>query len=123
MAPFALEMASSACSPGLGPKRPEQPARRRVEKITTQNARRFIMWCMSEGSLPPFGIPGPRSVPGALKRVLGRFLGRPRPDAQEPAPNAAVVSRAGVAIGRHAGEPATHLEPAEPPRAQRGRLT
>src|SRR4028118_2138716 len=122
MAPFALEMASSACSPGLGPKRPEQPARRRVEKITTQNARRFIMWCMSEGSLPPFGIPGPRSVPGALKRVLGRFLGRPRPAAQEPAPDAAVVSRAGVAIGRHAGEHATLFERAERLAVKAGRL-
>jgi len=48
-----------------------------------------------------------------LKRVLGRFLGRPRPGAQEPAPDPAVASRAGTAIGRHAGEHATLFERAE----------
>jgi hypothetical protein len=61
-------------------------------------------------------------VPGALKRVLGRFLGRPRPDAQEPVPDAAVVSRAGVAIGRHAGEHATLFERAERLAVKAGRL-
>lgn len=78
---------------------------------------------MSEGSLPPFGIPGPRSTPGALKRVLGRFLGRPRPDAPETAaPDPAVASRAGTAIGRHAGEHATLFERAERLAVKAGRL-
>src|ERR671917_2093359 len=113
MASFASEMASSACSPGLGPKRPEQPARRRVEKITTENARRFIMCCMSEGSLPPFGIPGPRSVPAALRRAAGRLFGRPRRPTPEAAPDPVVVTRAGAVVGRYAEEHATLLERAE----------
>jgi hypothetical protein len=61
-------------------------------------------------------------VPGALKRVLGRFLGRPRPGAREPAPDAAVASRAGDAIGRHAGEHATLFERAERLAVKAGRL-
>jgi len=78
---------------------------------------------MSEGSLPPFGIPGPRSVPAALKRVFGRFLGRTRPGADEPAPeDPAVASRAGTAIKRHAGEHATLFERAERLAGKAGRL-
>ena len=57
-----------------------------------------------------------------LKRVLGRFLGRPHPGAHEPAPDAAVVSRAGTAIGRHAGEHATLFERAERLASKAGRL-
>ena len=30
---------------------------------------------MSEGSLPPFGISGTKSLPGALKRALGAIFG------------------------------------------------
>ncbi len=52
-------------------------------------------------------------MPGAIKRVLGRLLGRPRRGTPEPAPDPAVVSRAGTAIGRHAGEHATLFERAE----------
>ena len=70
-----------------------------------------MMCRMSEGSLPPFGIPGPKSVPGALKRALGRLFGRPPRRAPEPDP--AVASRAGDAVGRYAGEHAAILERAE----------
>ena len=61
-------------------------------------------------------------MPGVLKRVLGRFSGRPRPGAHEPAPDVAVVSRAGTAIGRHAGEQATLIERAERLASKAGRL-
>ncbi len=77
---------------------------------------------MSEGSLPPLGIPGPRSVPAALKRAFGRFFGRPRPGAHETAPDPGVASRAGTAIGRHAGEHATLFERAERLAVKAGRL-
>src|SRR3712207_8519626 len=118
MASLASFMARSACSPGLSPKTPEQPASRREEsKITTENARRFIMCCMSERSLPPFGIPGPRSVPGAIKRAVGHLFGRPRHRAPEPAPepasDPAVLSSVGSVAGRYAGEHATLIERAE----------
>src|SRR4028119_7381 len=114
MAPFASEMAWSACSPGLGPKTPEQPARRNVEsKITTRSARRFIMWTMSEGSLPPFGISGTKSLPGALKRALGAIFGLPSRRTRRPEPNPGLGVRAGTVIGRHAGEHAALSRRAE----------
>jgi len=77
---------------------------------------------MSEGSLPPFGIPGPRSAPAALKRVLGRLFGRPRRETPETGPDPAVASRAGTIIGRHAGERATLFERAERLAVKAGRL-
>lgn len=61
-------------------------------------------------------------MPGVLKRVLGRFLGRPGPGAHEPAPDPAIASRAGTAIGRHAAEHATLFERAERLAIKAGRL-
>ena len=61
-------------------------------------------------------------MPGVLKRALGRFLGRPSVGAHEPAPDAAVASRAGTVIGRHAGEHATLFERAERLAVKAGRL-
>lgn len=52
-------------------------------------------------------------MPGALKRAFGRLIGRPRRRTPEPAPDAAVASRAGTIIGRYAGEHAAILERAE----------
>src|SRR4028119_2294319 len=114
MAPFASEIAWSACSPGLGPKTPEQPARRSVEsKTTTQSARRFIMWNMSEGSLPPFGISGTKSPPGALKRALRASFGRSRRRGGGLAPAPGLGLRVGSVLGRHAAEHAALFERAE----------
>ncbi len=61
-------------------------------------------------------------MPAALKRVFGRFLGRTRPGADGSAPDPSVVSRAGTAIGRHAGEHATLFERAERLAGKAGRL-
>ena len=61
-------------------------------------------------------------MPGALKRALGRFLGLQRPDAPEPTPDAAVASRAGAVVERHAGEHATLFERAERLAGKAGRL-
>jgi hypothetical protein len=71
------------------------------------------MWNMSEGSLPPFGISGTKSLPGALKRALGAFFGLPRRRAQRPEPDPGLGLRAGSVIGRHAGEHAALFERAE----------
>src|SRR5215208_5601188 len=50
---FALLIALSACSRGLSPKTAEHPASTNAEsKITTTGAGRFIMYLMSESSLP-----------------------------------------------------------------------
>jgi len=61
-------------------------------------------------------------VPGAIKRAVGHLFGRPRRRAPEPAPDPAVVSRAGAAIGRYAGEHATLIERAERLAAKARRL-
>lgn len=66
---------------------------------------------MSEGSLPPFGVPG--FVPGALKRALGRLFGHPRRRAPEAEPDPALGPRAASVVGRHAGEHAALFERAE----------
>ena len=68
---------------------------------------------MSEGSLPPFGISGTKSLPGALKRVLGAIFGLPRRRVRRPEPDPALGLRAGSVIGRHAGENAALFERAE----------
>ncbi len=71
------------------------------------------MWNMSEGSLPPFGISGTKSLPGALKRAFGAIFGLPRRRAQRPEPDPGSGLRAGSVIGRHAGEHAALFERAE----------
>jgi hypothetical protein len=67
------------------------------------------MWTMSEGSLPPFGISGTKSLPGALRRALGAIFGLP----SRPEPGPGLGLRAGSAIGRHADEHAALFERAE----------
>lgn len=69
---------------------------------------------MSEGSLPPFGISGTKSLPGALRRALGAIFGLPsrRMRRPEPGPLGAGL-RAGSVIGRHADEHAALFERAE----------
>ena len=79
------------------------------------------MWGMSEGSLPPFGIPG--AVPEVVRRAFGRLFGRT--DRRTPArraPDPALEARAGSAVGRHAGEHATLFERAERLAAKARRL-
>ena len=68
---------------------------------------------MSEGSLPPFGLSGPRSLGGLAKRALGRLFGRPRRRAERPAPDPALGARAASVVGRHAEERAALFERAE----------
>ena len=71
------------------------------------------MWNMSEGSLPPFGISGTKSLPGALKRALGAIFGLSRRRARRLEPGPGLGLRVGSVIGRHAGEHATLFERAE----------
>jgi hypothetical protein len=66
---------------------------------------------MSEGSLPPFGISGTKSLPGALKRALGAIFGLPSRRSRRPEPGPGL--RAGSVIGRHADEHAALFERAE----------
>ncbi len=62
-------------------------------------------------------------MPGALRRVLGRFFKRPSSrQTPEPAPDPDVVSRARTVIGRYAGEHATLRERAERLAAKARRL-
>ena len=68
---------------------------------------------MSEGSLPPFGISGARSIPGAVGRVLGRILGKPRREKEETPPDPVLSRLAADTIGRHAGDHAALFERAE----------
>lgn len=67
---------------------------------------------MSEGSLPPFGLSGPRSLPGFARRALGRLFGRPRRE-ERPAPDPTLDARAASVVGRHAEERAALFERAE----------
>ena len=119
MARLASRMAWSACSAGLSPKKPEQPASSKVEsKITPPHVRRFMIGGMSEGSLPPFGVPLPRSVPRAVGRVLGRLFGKPRRKKEAapgptPGRDPALERRVAAVISRHAGANATLFERAE----------
>ena len=69
------------------------------------------MWNMSEGSLPPFGISGTKSLPGALKRALGAIFGLSRRRARRLDPGLGL--RVGSVIGRHAAEHAALFERAE----------
>lgn len=68
---------------------------------------------MSEGSLPPFGVSGARSIPGAVARALGRLFGKPRYEREEIPPDPALSRRAADAVGRHAGDHAALFERAE----------
>jgi hypothetical protein len=62
-------------------------------------------------------------VPGAIKRAVGHLFGRARQRAPElPAPDPAVLSRAGSVVGRYAGEHATLIERAERLAAKARRL-
>src|SRR5215207_10951045 len=95
---FASLIASSACSRGLSPRTPEHPASKNIErKITTKDAGRFIMYFMSESSLPPLGTLRLRSFPGVARRALGRLFGRRKRE-----PDVALVSRAASAIREYA---------------------
>jgi hypothetical protein len=71
------------------------------------------MWNMSEGSLPPFGISGTKSQPGALKRALGAIFGLSRRRARRLEPDPGLGLRVGSVIGRHAAEHAALFERAE----------
>ena len=68
---------------------------------------------MSEGSLPPFGISGTKSPPGALKRALGAIFNLPSRRTRRPEPGPGAGLRAGSVIGRHADEHAALFERAE----------
>jgi hypothetical protein len=70
------------------------------------------MWNMSEGSLPPFGISGTKSLPGALKRALGAIFGLPRRRARRPEPD-----RAWACVRA----PSSGVTPASTPRSSSGR--
>ena len=61
-------------------------------------------------------------MPGAIKRAVGHLFGRTRRRAPEPAPDPAVVSRAGAVIGRYATEHVTLIERAERLAAKARRL-
>src|ERR671911_280451 len=92
---FALLIAWSACSRGSSPKTAEHPASTNAEsKITTTGARQFIMYLMSESSLPLLDALRLRSFPGGVRRVLGRLLGRRK---KKPAPDLALISLAASA--------------------------
>lgn len=71
---------------------------------------------MSEGSLPPFGVPGPRSVPRTVGRVLGRLFGKPHRK-KEAVPDRgsdpALERRVSAVIASHAEANATLFERAE----------
>src|SRR5829696_6506809 len=116
---FALLIALSACSRGFSPKMPEHPARTNTEsKITTTGARRFIMYIMSESSLPRLGSLRIRSFPGAARRVLARLFGHQK----EPAPDPALISRAASAIREYARDHTALFERAERLREKADRL-
>ncbi len=68
---------------------------------------------MSEGSLPPFGVSGSRSIPGSLGRALGRLFGKPRRKDEDASPDPALSRRAADAVGRHAEGNAALFERAE----------
>lgn len=68
---------------------------------------------MSEGSLPPFGVSGARSVPGAVARALNRLFGRPRREKEEAPPDPVLSRLAADAVERHAGDHAALFERAE----------
>src|SRR5215212_5012148 len=109
---FALLIALSACSRGSSPKMPEHPASTNTEsKITTTGARRFIMYIMSESSLPLLGSLRIRSFPGAARRVLARLFGRHRE--KESAPNPALISRAASTIREYTRDHTALFERAE----------
>jgi hypothetical protein len=67
---------------------------------------------MSEGSLPPFGSVGLRSIPGTVKRALGRLFRRRR-SSEDEAPDPALLSRAATAIREYANAHAALIERAE----------
>src|SRR5215212_10170565 len=118
---FASLIAWSACSRGLSPNTAEHPASTSAEsKITTMGARRFIMYLMSETSLPlldAFRLR--RSFPGGASRMLARLLGRRK---KEPAPDLALISLAASAIREYAGKHAALFERAERLREKADRL-
>ena len=82
------------------------------------------MCAMSEESLPPFAAVALRSVPGSVRRALGRFIGRRRrgEEAAVPVDEPALRSRAAAAIREYASAHATLFERAERLRERAERL-
>jgi len=101
---------------------PEHPVSTNTEsKITTKGAGRFIMYIMSESSLPLLESLRIRSFPGAARRVLGRLFGRRRRE-KELAPDPALISRAATAIREYARDHSALFERAERLHAKADRL-